>query len=227
MTVRVATVEDDRHYRSSLEALFAHARGFAIGSAFRTADEALLSAAQSRARAGGPPWDLLLMDLALPGTDGITATRLMKEMLPDIPIVVLTAFEEPRRVLDAICSGADGYLAKRAPAAEILGELRSILAGGAPLSSGVAKTVLELLRVQATAPPHRTLIPINDAQLSLTEREHDVLRGLGSGLSYKEIASELDISIDTVRTHVRHLYSKLHVRSVGLAVRVALERGLI
>ncbi len=227
MTVRVAAVEDDRHYRSSLETLFAHARGFSFAAAFRTGDEALDAAALTKTHGCSPAWDLLLMDLALPGTDGITATRLMKAILPDVPVVVVTAFEDPRRVLDAICSGADGYLVKRTPAAEVLEALRSILAGGAPLSAGVARTVLDLVRLQAEQPRARAPAPSDDGALALTDREHDVLRGLVHGLSYKEIAHALDISLDTVRTHVRHLYAKLHVHSVALAVRAALDRGLI
>ncbi len=227
MTVRVAAVEDDRHYRSSLETLFSHADGFAFTAAFATAEAAVAVAAEAQVRGRRPLWDLLLMDLALPAMDGITATRRMKDLLPDVPVVVVTAFEEPRRVLEAICAGADGYLAKRIPANEVLAEVRSVLAGGAPLSAGVARTVLDLLRVQTLRRVGLPASPQPASALDLTQREHDVLRCLVRGLSYKETAQDLDISIDTVRTHVRHVYSKLSVRSVAQAVRVALERGLI
>jgi len=225
--VRIATVEDDRRYRSSLATLFAHAQGFAFGRGFSYAEEALRLARRGVEDGEGPPWDLLLMDLALPGMDGITATRKMKELVREVPIVVVTAFDDPPRVLDAICSGADGYLTKRTRPETVLEELRSILSGGAPLSAGVARTVLDLLRLQA--PSARALVDQASGTplLVLTDREEDVLRGLVEGRTYREIGDDLDISLDTVRTHVRRVYRKLHVHNVAQAVRVALEHGLI
>lgn len=221
MTIRLVAVEDDRRYRASLETLFAHAPGFRLVETFPTGDALL-----NRLTAGPgerPPWDLVLMDLELPGTDGITCTRVLKERIPDLAVVVVTVLEDADDVLEAICAGADGYLSKRTPPAEILAELRSVMAGGSPLSAGVARTVLTLLR-DHHAPPRRSRL--DAARLELTEREHAVLRALVRGRTYQETADDLGISLDTVRSHVRHVYGKLQVHTVAQAVSRAIREGL-
>jgi DNA-binding NarL/FixJ family response regulator len=224
VTTRLIAVEDDRRYRASLETLFAHAAGFRLVEAFPTGDAALERVDESRRRGERPPWDLVLMDLELPGTDGIACTAALKQRLPDISVVVVTVVEDANAVLQAICAGADGYLTKRTPPDEILAELRSVMAGGSPLSAGVARTVLTLLRTQ-TAGARRS--PEAAAELDLTEREQAVLRGLVQGLPYKRVADELSISLDTVRSHVRRVYAKLQVHSVAQAVSRAIREGLV
>lgn len=224
MTIRTVTVEDDSRYRASLGTLFEHSGDFRLVDSFPSADAAL---AALRDQGGDPGWDLVVMDIDLPGTDGIAATRAVKQLAPRIMVVVLTVFEESHTVLQAICAGADGYLAKRAPPDEILENLRSVMSGGAPLSAGVARTVLNLLRSQAgtlrKSDPRRVE---GLAQLDLTAREHEVLKCLVSGMAYKQVAHNLGISHDTVRTHVRNVYSKLQVHSVAEAVSRAIRAGL-
>jgi DNA-binding NarL/FixJ family response regulator len=223
VTTRLVAVEDDRRYRASLETLFAHAPGFRLVEAFATGDAALERVDEWRRRGESPPWDLVLMDLELPGTDGIACTGALKERLPAISVVVVTVVEDANAVLQAICAGADGYLTKRTPPAQILAELRSIMAGGSPLSAGVARTVLTLLRTQTIGPQRGQ----EASKLDLTEREQAVLRGLVQGLPYKRVADELGISLDTVRSHVRHVYGKLQVHSVAAAVARAVRDGLV
>lgn len=214
--LNVAVVEDDTRYREGLRALFSHARGFALAGCFADAPAAL--AALGR----GPAWDAALMDVELPGMRGIEATREIRQRSPGTRVVMLTVFEEPATILEAICAGADGYLLKKTPPEELLEQLRVIAAGGGALTAGVARTVLELLRQHGPA-PGTPGIP----DPGLSPRELDVLRGLVRGLAYKQVAGELGVSLDTVRTHIRGIYRKLQVHSVAEAVSRALRSRLV
>lgn len=217
-SVRVAAVEDNGRYRASLETLLAHASGFTLVGAFDSADRALVALAESVL-----PWDLVLMDLELPGMSGIEAIRRVKAVSPSTAIVVLTVFEDPGTVLEAICAGADGYLLKRTPAEQLLAELRSIFEGHSPLSSALARTVLEFVRQSA---PRAVGTPA-PSRLDLSEREQQVLRCLVDGLGYKQTAERLDVSLDTVRTYIRRVYGKLQVHSVSEAVSRAVRERLV
>ncbi|MEZ4652538.1 MAG: response regulator transcription factor [Candidatus Eisenbacteria bacterium] len=211
----IVVVEDDPRYRDSLATLLRHAPGFRLVGVYDSA-----VAAVEELSTGDPKPHLVLMDLDLPGMRGSEATRRLKSRSPELLIVVLTVFEEPSPILEAVCAGADGYLLKRTPPAELLEQLRIVAGGGSPLTAGVARTVLDLLRGNESA--H------NDADSTgLSEREREVLRGLVDGLAYKQVADRLGISIDTVRTHVRGLYKKLQVHSVAEAVTRALREKLI
>ncbi|HSH46078.1 MAG TPA: response regulator transcription factor [Longimicrobiales bacterium] len=219
--IRTIAIEDDPRYRSSLEMLLRSSTDFELVHAFEDAEHALacLEGAPPPPEASG--WDLVIMDLDLPGLGGVECTRRIKALAPATTIVVLTVFEERTAVLDAICAGADGYLLKRTPGEELLSQLRAVNAGGSPLSAGVARTVLDLVRRLDTVRPPDT------ARSDLSERELDVLRCLVQGHSYKQVASRLGISIHTVRNHIRSIYGKLRVRNVAGAVSRALREGLV
>ncbi|HET7225091.1 MAG TPA: response regulator transcription factor [Candidatus Eisenbacteria bacterium] len=219
--MNVVVIEDDARYRDSLAALFGHTPGFQLVGCFAAATEALRGLGAGER----PAWDLVLMDVDLPGMNGIEATRAVKRLLPSALVVVLTVFEEPNVILEAICAGADGYLLKKTPAGELVSQLRVVAAGGAPLTAGVARTVLQLVRDPAAATPEPRAN--GHAMLQLTDRERDVLRGLTQGLAYKQVADVLGVSLDTVRTHVRNIYRKLQVHSVAEAVSRALRHRLI
>jgi len=225
--LRIAVVEDDPRFRVSLETLLSHAQGFRLAGSFGTPLALLKEAERAASSAAGTAWDIVLMDLQLPGIDGVEAMRRLKRLHPSTPVVVLTVFEEPATILDAICAGADGYLLKRTSAPEILDQLRSVALGGAPLTSRVARTVLDLLRSEApaAAAASRRAGP-KVAALELTERERDVLRCLVDGLSYKQAAAELRISSETVRSHVKSIYRKLQVHNVAEAVSRAIRERL-
>lgn len=224
MTHTVAAIEDDPRYRAGVERLLSRAEAFHLAGVFGSAEEAL----QAAARDGlGKRWDVVLMDLELPGMSGIDATRRFKEQWPQSKVVVLTVFEEPRTVLEAICAGADGYLTKDTAPAELLRQLRSLVTGGSPLTSGVASTVLDLLRHLGSTGSPAPETEDTGGVLTLTDREREVLRCLVSGMQYKQIARHLDISIDTVRTHIRHVYRKLQVRNAAEAVTRALREKLV
>jgi DNA-binding NarL/FixJ family response regulator len=223
MTIRVASIEDDGRYRSSLEALLRLSPGMEPSASYASPAEALAAVEEA---GDGADWDVVLMDLELPGMSGIEATRRLKRVLPRTPVVVLTVFEDPPTILEAICAGADGYLTKDTPPDELLDQIRAVVAGGSPLTSGVASTVLDLLRHMgsAAATPGQ---PDPPARLALTGREQEVLRCLMAGMGYKRVATELEISIDTVRTHVRRIYRKLQVHNVAQAVTRALRERLV
>lgn len=214
--IRVAVTEDDPGYRASLCTVLRSAPGFELVESFPSGDRCLEAVEQ---RDGECAWDLLVLDIEMPGTDGIETARRLKQRHPGLEIVMLTVFEEPQTILSAICAGASGYLTKDTPAAELLEQLRVVVAGGAPLTPTIASTVLSLVR---DASPRRKRV-----QVDLSNREREVLDGLVRGLQYKEVAAELGISIDTVRTHVRSLYKKLQVRNVAAAVSAALRLELV
>ena len=222
MSLRVVTVDDNARYRGSLETLLTHADGVAFAGSFSSA-AAAVAAVEALPRPDCPPWDLVLMDLELPGISGIEGTRRLKHLAPRIPIVVLTVFEDPATVLEAICAGADGYLLKRLTSHELLSQLRGVMSGGAPLTARVARTVLDLVRRgDLSRPPVAT-----PTRLELTEREQAVLRGLVQGMAYKQVAHDLGVSLDTVRSHIRNVYRKLQVHSVAEAVSRAIREGLV
>jgi len=221
--IRVAVVEDDPRFREGLEVLLGHAEGFELIEAFGSG-ESILERAAGYDRVGeATPWDLVVMDIELPRASGVAVTRRLKKLAPQVTVVVLTVFESPAVIVEAIASGADGYLLKKATARELLSQLRSIAEGGAPMTAGVARTVLEMVRSQVAAGDGLDA----PSRLSLTDRERDVLRCFVRGLSYGRTAGELGIALDTVRNHVRSLYRKLQVHSVAEAVHRAVTEGLI
>jgi len=220
--IRVVAVEDDPGFRRTLETLMGHAPGFELCASYGSAEAALREAAclERGGRIGG--WDLVLMDISLGGMSGIRAIEQLRELDKELPVVVLTVFEEPGVIVEAIAAGANGYLLKKTNARELLFQLRSVVDGGAPLTPAVASIVLGLLRcggsVATGAEPTR---------LGLTQREQQVLRCLVDGCKYKDVAEKLGISVETVRTHIRSVYGKLQVHSVASAVREAIRRGLV
>jgi len=161
--------------------------------------------------------DLLLLDIGLPRRDGIEVLGDLRQIMPDLKVVILTSFDDREKVYRAICSGASGYLLKTADPDEILAGIREVVHGASALSSPIAKMILEGF---ARYGPVEHIEP-------LTTREEDVLRFLVKGLIKKEIADELAISQHTVDMHLRSVYRKLHVRSQTEAVSKALRQGIV
>jgi DNA-binding NarL/FixJ family response regulator len=214
--LRVVLFEDDPRYRQGLETLFKHTPKIDLVGTFPRLEPGLVAA---RREAAG--WDVVLMDLEHPDGSGVHAIRALKTLRPDLPVLALTVFEEPSTVVAAICAGADGYLLKRSPASELVSAIRSAGTGGAPLSPGIASALLQVVRKTSAAPVS------SPSRLDLTAREQDVLRALAAGRTYQEAADHLGIGLETVRTHVRALYRKLQVHSVGEAVARAIRDGLV
>ena len=224
MTARVAIVEDNAHYRTGLHAVLSTEEDFAVAGVYASPAPLLDAAERAVSARSGVPWDLVLMDIELPGMSGIEATRRLKRLCPDLPVVTLTVFDEPSTILEAICAGADGYLLKKTSMADLIGMIRVVLEGGSPLTPAVARTLVELTRRPPRA-PDSTGAPA--ARLDLSEREHELLRCLVNGLSYKQAADAMNVSIGTVRTYIRRLYGKLQVHSMAEAITRALRERLV
>ncbi len=169
------------------------------------------------ATAGGAPPDILLMDVGLPGMDGLEGLRLVRERSPATQVLILTAFEDEDKVFRAVCAGAAGYLLKTASAGEIVAAVREVLAGGSPMTPRIARRVLAMFTRFA---PHK-------ADSGLSEREREILQLLVADMTKKEIAARLALSVHTVDTYLRRIYEKLEVNSRSGAVAKALRDGLV
>jgi DNA-binding NarL/FixJ family response regulator len=161
--------------------------------------------------------DILLLDLGLPRRDGLEVLGEIRAALPEVKVLILTAYDDREKVYRAICNGASGYLLKTSDPDEILSGIRDVMHGASALSSPIAKMILEGFSRYG---------PVEDIE-PLTSREEDVLRHLVKGLIKKEIADQLGISQHTVDMHLRSVYRKLHVRSQTEAVSIALRQGLV
>jgi len=161
--------------------------------------------------------DLLIMDIDMPGLNGIEAVTKVRSINKEIPILMLTVFDDNKHVFDAICAGASGYILKKHISTRLFSAIEEALQGGAPMSPSIARMVLDSMQQKSA--------PINPYQL--TPKEKEVLTSLSNGNSYKLIADEVHISIDTVRSHIRKIYEKLHVHSQTEAVSKAINEKLI
>ncbi len=221
--LRLATVEDDPRYRGSLALLLRGLPAFNLVASYARAEPLLDAARKARTLGMPPPWDVVLTDMGLPDKDGVELTREVKLLFPQLRVLVLTVFDEPARVLAAICAGADGYLLKSASNQELIEQLQLVIDHGAPMSTALAGTMMRLVRESNNDRAGAASLP---RDLGLSPRQLAVLRGLVEGLSYREIGERLDISLDTVRSHIRQIYAALQVHSVAEAVGYALRHGL-
>src|SRR3954470_19198785 len=197
----VGIVEDDLVLRKTLSRLIGDTRGFRCLAACASGEEALKVL---------PPIKpaVIVMDLNLPQMTGIECIRRLKELLPSTPTIVLTVYEDSEHIFRALKAGACGYLLKRSEPEEVLAAIADAREGGAPMSSQIARRVLLSFHEPPPGPNTATL----------TEREAELLSLLSKGFANKEIADNMSISVPTVRTHLRHIYEKLHVRSRTEAV---------
>jgi DNA-binding NarL/FixJ family response regulator len=164
--------------------------------------------------------DVVLMDIDMPIISGIEGVSIIKALRPRTQIIMLTVFDDSDRVFRSILSGASGYLLKKTPNDKILEAILDVHGGGSPMSSRIARQVLELFS-------QKVPVPAKQEEFKLTKREHETLEWLVKGYSYKMIADKMDISIDTVRAHIKKIYEKLHVRSMNEAVAMAIRKGIV
>lgn len=202
MPITVSIVEDDSNMREELSQLINRTTDFRCVSQHATAEDAI-------AGAPGLKPDVLLMDINLPGMNGVDAVRKLKTLLPQTQFIMLTVYKDSEAIFNALMAGANGYLLKQTPPRELLAALREVCAGGAPVTSQIARKIIEAFR--------QTRTNIGEAE-GLSVREQEVLELLSEGYLYKEIADKLQISYRTVSTHVEHIYGKLHVHSRAQAV---------
>lgn len=160
---------------------------------------------------------LILSDIGLPGRSGIEGLPLIQAQLPEAQVLMLSVYAEAERVYQALCAGAVGYLLKDTPLAQLKEHLLQVVAGGSPMSPGVARHVVRAFQRLAQRPALAPRAP-------LTPRELEIVRGIEDGLSYKLLAERLHISLDTVRNHIRHVYRKLQVNSKGELLAQSLRR---
>ena len=209
--VRVVIIEDLRDVRESLATLIAGTPGFEVAACFRTMEDALrgIDSAQPT---------VILTDIGLPGIDGIEGARRLHTILPGVPVLALTVYDDDEKVFNAICAGASGYLLKNTPPTRLMESIAEVAAGGAPMSPEIARRVVRLFR-DFRPPPA--------ASYHLTPQETEVLKLLVEGHHYKTAANELGISTNTVSFHLKHIYEKLQVHSKTEAVAKALRERLI
>jgi DNA-binding NarL/FixJ family response regulator len=212
--IQVALVEDDPNLRANLAAMLNGAAGFKCQAAYPDAPAALRGIPANRP-------DVVLMDINLPGMLGTECVRQLKELTPNIPVLMLTVYEDSEQIFKSLMSGATGYLLKRTSKDKLLEAIREVDAGGAPMSRQIARRVVQFFQKVNTLP---TDIQKPAVVVDLTDREKEVLEALAKGYAYKEIAGQLNISFETVRTHLRTIYEKLHVHSRTEAVLKFLGR---
>jgi DNA-binding NarL/FixJ family response regulator len=211
MKVSILIFEDNDQLRDSTTALLKSIEEFDIVGAYPNCLEVKEIVKKLNPK-------LILMDIAMPGKSGIEAVKEIRSFNQSVHIIMLTVFDNDHYVYDAICAGASGYLLKRHIAQKLVTSVYEVLEGGAPMSPSIAKLVIQSIRGTSNS----------KADLyQLTTREKEILSSLSSGNSYKLIASELQISIDTVRSHIRHIYEKLQVHSQTEAVSKAIQEKLV
>lgn len=205
MPVHVIIYEDNNFLRESLSSLITKAEGFELCGAYENCNEV-------EAQVDVLKPDVVLMDIEMAGVNGIEGLKIIRKKFPDVNVLMLTVFEDNDRVFEAICAGATGYLLKKTPPAKILDAIRDVVDGGAPMTSSIARKVLQLFPKQ----------PARSEEIDkLTQREQQVLQLLVNGYSYKMISAELHVTLETVRTYIKRMYEKLRVHSVTEAISKA------
>ncbi|MCB9182450.1 MAG: response regulator transcription factor [Flavobacteriales bacterium] len=201
--VRVIVVEDDEEIRDLVRAILLDDPGIHFVKAFSSGDRFLHDFTGEEA-------DVVIMDINMPGSNGIECVARAKPMAPRVQFIISTVFENPSYIFQALCAGATGYLLKSLSAQELVPAIHGVMEGGSPMSPAIARMVVSSFQGQARA-------TISDHQL--TPKEREIVDGLAAGLMYKEIAEKGGISIGTVRVHIRNIYEKLQVKSRHEAVR--------
>jgi DNA-binding NarL/FixJ family response regulator len=204
----IAILEDDEKIRNYLSALVAGSGEFNLTATFSNAEDAILFFEKGL----GESVQLVLSDIQMPGKSGIEFIAWLKPLRPDIQFMVLTVYDDAERVFGALKAGASGYILKNTPGSKLIEALQDLNRGGSPMSSQIARKVVTAFQQD---------LPYHSPQDGLSLREKEVLEWLSKGYSYKEIAANLFISVETVRTHIRNIYEKLHVRNRAEALKKA------
>ena len=210
--IKVVVFEDNRHFRESISLVINNSDGMACSGAFANGDNIVLNMINANP-------DIVLMDIDMPGRDGIECTKIIKNQFPKVKILMQTVFEENVKIQDAIKAGADGYILKKAKPQELIEAIRDVVDGRVAMSPEVARKMLDIIKGNKSGEAANNF--------DLTEREIEILKLLSNGDSYKTIADKLYISYFTVQSHVKNIYGKLEVNSKSEAVSKAFINKLL
>lgn len=216
MAVRVTIFDDNKRLLDSLSVLIDGSPGFQMAGTFENCNDILRSVEKTQP-------DVILMDIEMPGINGIEAVKMVKQHFPKMNVMMQTAFENDESVFAAICAGASGYILKGTAPSKILECIIEVYQGGSPMSPSIARKVLGFL--QQPKPEEKKEFVADDYNLSVREKE--ILSCLVKGMSYKMIANQCNITYETVRSHMKNIYEKLHVASMTEAVAKAINQKLV
>lgn len=205
--INVAIVEDDKDIRKAFCEYISGQENFVCKLAKESVESFIFSLDIKNLP------DVILMDIGLPGMSGISGIKIIKERFPEINIVMLTVHNDPQKIFQSLCAGASGYLLKSTPFEEVINSLKDLYYGGAPMSPQIARKVIE----------HFQTTEKKKSESILTKKEKEIVLNLVDGLSYKMIADHQNISIETVRSHIKNIYSKLHVHCKADVIRKSLQ----
>lgn len=208
--VLIGIVEDDEQIRQGIQTFLNRQEGFACDWSYGSVEDLLKGL-----RSGNVP-NVLIMDIGLPGMSGIEGMKIVKERHPDIDIVVFSVYNDPKRIFDSLVAGATGYLLKNTPLEEIKEGIELLANGGSPMSPQIARKVIEYFGKPAASKKKEVESP-------LSSKEKEIVVGLVDGLSYKLIADRMNISIETVRFHIKNIYRKLHVHGKAEVISKSLK----
>src|ERR1035438_1299306 len=211
MPITISIVEDNDKLRGTLAKVIGRAEGFRFVSDYANAEDALADLPKVKP-------EVVLMDINLPGMNGVECVRKLKALLPKTQVMMLTVYEDTQNIFNALAAGANGYMLKRTPTKELIAAIREVHRGGSPMTTHIARLVVQSF--QKPAAPQ----PAGGDLAELSEREQQVLDLLAQGLIYKEIADKLQIGYETVHTYIRRIYEKLQVRTRTEAVAKFLQR---
>lgn len=211
MTIKVLVYDDNEAIRTSIEVLIASEDGLELVAAMPNAETVETDVKELQP-------DVVLMDIDMPVVDGVMAVKKIRAFNQQLPVIMLTIFDDNENIFNAICAGASGYLLKRNATGEIPGAIRNVMDGGAPMTGAIAKKVLQMVPKASSEEQEKG---------NLSAKETAILQLLVKGYSYKMIAGEQGISIDTVRFHIKKIYDKLHVHSATEAVSRAIRDRLV
>jgi DNA-binding NarL/FixJ family response regulator len=210
MAIPIVIYEDNARLRQSLELLLGDGNNFEVSGAFSNCDKVIEQMQELLPQ-------LVIMDIDMPGINGIEGVKRIKNEFPDIKVVMYTVFDDDNRIFDCICAGADGYMLKNTSPVKLIQSLQELAEGGAPMSPFVAQKVFNFFRNNK---------PAKDT-FNLTPREKEILELLVRGNSYKMIADKSFVSVDTVKKHLQNIYHKLHVNCGTEAVAKALQHKIV
>lgn len=215
MEIRVAIFEDNKLVRDALDAILNGTPGFKCTGTFSDCNSL-----ERDLRRSEP--DVVMMDIEMPGINGIEATKRITELRPCIKVLIQTVFNDSDKIFNALCAGASGYILKTETPAKQLESINEVFNGGAPMSPAIAKKVMHFFQSKNVI-----LVTPSNTDFQLSEREKNILKLLEQGYNCKAIAEQSFISYETVRTHVKHIYKKLHVASKAEAILKAKQQGLV